>query len=100
MWITSGSYVGHIWIAQWVEWVNKCDPLSTLLCWHISCGPKYVYIMMFLNYSLQYLLDMQANGYACIWIFILLPQVRYFRRHGVKLSIHNNIHYRVVFHVS
>ena len=22
--------VGHIQIAQWVRWVNKCDPLSTL----------------------------------------------------------------------
>ena len=31
MWVTSGSYVGHIWIAQWVKWIKRCDPLSILL---------------------------------------------------------------------
>ena len=47
MWITSRSYVGHIWIVlwvsgssgshldcsvgQWVKWVNRRDPLSTLV---------------------------------------------------------------------
>ena len=23
--------MGHIRIAQWVKWVSKCDPLSTLI---------------------------------------------------------------------
>ena len=26
-----GSYLGHIRIALWVKWVNRCDPLSTLM---------------------------------------------------------------------
>ena len=30
MWVTRGSYVGHIRIAQWVKWISKRDPLSTL----------------------------------------------------------------------
>ena len=25
------QYVGHIWIAVWVKWVNRCDRLSTLV---------------------------------------------------------------------
>ena len=34
MWVTSGSYVDHhpdYFVGQWVKWVNRCDPLSTLL---------------------------------------------------------------------
>ena len=30
MWVTSGSYVGHIRIVLWVKWVNRFDPLSIL----------------------------------------------------------------------
>ena len=29
-WVTSGSNVGHIRIVQWIKWVNRYDPLSTL----------------------------------------------------------------------
>ena len=36
MWVTSGSYVcgSHpdYFMGQWVKWVNRCDPLSTLVC--------------------------------------------------------------------
>ena len=27
---TCGSQVGHMRIVQWVKWVNRCNPLSTL----------------------------------------------------------------------
>ena len=40
MWVTRGSYVGHIWIALWVKWVNWCDPLSTLKLGICSWKPK------------------------------------------------------------
>ena len=29
------QHVGHIWIVQWVKWVNRCDPLSTLVASYI-----------------------------------------------------------------
>ena len=29
---SSGPHVGHIHIGLWVKWVNKCDPLTTLVC--------------------------------------------------------------------
>ena len=42
MWVTSGSYVGHIRI---VQWVNRCDPLSTLIYKHIAS-----YIAIYIYY--------------------------------------------------
>ena len=32
------SYVSHIWIVQWVKWVNRCDPLSTLIAIKVESG--------------------------------------------------------------
>ena len=45
MWVTSGSFVGHIQpdysMGQWVKWVNKCDPLSTQ---ELTLGLKHTFV--------------------------------------------------------
>ena len=45
MWVTSGSFVGHIQIALWVKWVNKCDPLSTLSLIVIIISYSFVWLV-------------------------------------------------------
>ena len=35
MWVASESYP-DCYVGQWVKWVNRCDPLSTLVHVHIA----------------------------------------------------------------
>ena len=51
MWGTSGSIVGHIqssyfFVDQWLKWVNRSDPLSTLLAmyYHVAMVQTMVQI--------------------------------------------------------
>ena len=48
MWITRGSYMGHIRNALWVKWVNRYDPLPTLIA--IAMWWLYTYMLFLLGF--------------------------------------------------
>ena len=64
-WVTSGSYVGHIWIVMWVKYVNRCGPLSTL---------KYSYSFKLLSYPSTWLYpDVLIDSIAIYTVYMVFP---------------------------